>query len=57
MPIDLMISFIQITEQYRGKGGIDMLSFSYITHTYMYMMFHTKKLKFKENSVSRKSTK
>lgn len=39
------------------RTGIDMLSFSYITHTYMYMIFHTQNLKFKENSVSRKSTK
>lgn len=31
------------------RTGIDMLSFCYITHTYMYMIFHTQKSKFKEN--------
>lgn len=39
------------------RTGTDVLSFSHITHTYMYMIFHTQKLKFKENSVSRKSKK
>lgn len=57
MQIDQMISIIQITEQYGVRTGIDMLSFFYIIHTYMYMIFHTQKLKFKENSISRKSTK